>query len=928
MPFQVIQESTGVEINDATPSLTTAYSGQKIENELALIVPGVQINDATPSLTTAYSGQKIENELALIVPGVQINDATPSLTTAYSGQKIEDELALLVTAANAPQLPQTTTAERVVVTTGTENVFEDSLKIYRETGNTINIGEHGESGRSTREESICIGLNSGCLGNPTHLKTCVGYQSCRGTSGNEITAFGFRSFQGSTGQRVTAIGHYAMAQCNLGDQAVAIGHFACQGVSNVMDSVAIGHYAGSGVSGTGLERCVALGPSAFRNASNTYDSLALGENAGFGASLGRSIGIGRSALSGASGTDNIAFGVNALGDGFGQPGAFSGNNKFVVGSNTNAGVTKPYILDCDTGTTDSVRVIRLNADSIYMGSSLPTSQPADDRLWLSNGSLSIGAVSGGGGSSTFIGLTDTPSSHSANGIVYSTGSALAFTNSQIAIDGNGVEVNQLNARVNNTSNIGDNSHKFDNVFCNAIHQGNVKLVLPTVPGNVNQILKVQSVNSEVHELVFADDNTSGSGGSGSSTFIGLTDTPPAITANQTIRGNSSGTALEFYTPGISDVTNLQSSLDGKLSTQVNTLGSGGTSLHIVSGQQLGLKRLNGGSNVTITENNGDIIISASGGSVTEVDDSQITSTTTYSSNKIVNDYFPLANLHGSFRSGSNEVYNAPYINTELGNKLSTSGGSLSGHVTTNQVTFTSNDQLVSKNYVDGSSAGKSLTSGTYDLGAGNISINQQDTTSITITGCPRPLSAYNAVAGSGNYYTPSFLNERIIPEVVSATNQYVLSNDGTSATWLSTLQAGANTVNIGTSTIKKFATWVSGTFLEYFMKATPNNGDTLGSVAFSDTTFNNYAIFSGKVDDNSTKAGHFSFQTAFNNSIVEKLLVGKSDHSGSDAGQFAGNVKVNGLRFSNNALQLLPVEPPPSAGLVLTSGANGTWSWQ
>jgi len=223
--------------------------------------------------------------------------------------------------------------------------------------------------------------------------------------------------------------------------------------------------------------------------------------------------------------------------------------------------------------------------------------------------------------------------------------------------------------------------------------------------------------------------------------------------------------------------------------------------------------------------------------------------------------------------------------------------------------------------------GKSLSSGTYDLGAGSIAINQQDATSITITGCPRPLSAYNAGAGSGNYYTPAFLNERIIPEVVSATNQYVLGNDGTSATWLSTLQVGTTTMNIGTSTIKKFASWFSGTFLEYFMKATPSNGDTLGSVAFSDTSLNNYATFSGKVDDNSTRAGHFSFSTAFNNSIVEKLLIGKSDHSGSDAGQFKGVLKADGIKFSGNTTQTKPVEDPSTVGHVLTATAGGNWAW-
>jgi len=334
--------------------------------------------------------------------GVQIDDTTPSTTTTYSGQKIEDEIALLVTSGDAPQLPQTSTAERVVVTTGTENVFEDSLKIYRETGNTINIGEHEEANRSTREESICIGLSSGCLGNATHQKTCVGYQAARGTSGDEIVCMGVRAFQGSTGQRITALGHYAMSQCNNGDDSVAVGNYAGQFTSNLEDSVVIGSSAGRGLTGTGLQRCVGLGVGAFRNANNTYDSFALGENAAYGATLGRSIGLGRSALSGASGTDNIAFGVNALGNGFGQAGPFSGSNKFVVGSNTNAAEPKPYIFDCDMGATDSVRTIRLNADSIHLGSAMPSTYDGSNplQIWVSDNTLRLGAYSASGPTET------------------------------------------------------------------------------------------------------------------------------------------------------------------------------------------------------------------------------------------------------------------------------------------------------------------------------------------------------------------------------------------------------------------------------------------------------------------------------------------------------------------------------------------------
>ena len=326
--------------------------------------------------------------------GVEINDATPSTTTAYSGQKIEDEIALLVTAADAPQLPQTSTAERVVVTTADENVFEDSLKIYRESGNTINIGEHDEPNRSTREESICIGLNSGANGNATHQKTCVGYQAGRGTSGDELVAMGVRAFNSSTGQRVTALGHYAMAQLNNGNDTTCVGHYAGQYGTALIDSVAIGSNAGRDLTGAGAERCVFIGSESGR-ASLGNDNTLVGREAGKNMQGGYCNGFGRYALLGNQASSCIAIGNNCLGSSFGGT-ANTQNNKFCVGDNLSpATVTKPYILDCDMGATDSVRTIRLNADSIHVGSSMPTSYDAANplKIWVSDNTLRRGPYS-------------------------------------------------------------------------------------------------------------------------------------------------------------------------------------------------------------------------------------------------------------------------------------------------------------------------------------------------------------------------------------------------------------------------------------------------------------------------------------------------------------------------------------------------------
>ena len=60
---------------------------------------------------------------ATTATGVEINDTTASTTTAYSGTKIEQELALKYNTSQAPNLPQTTTSNQVIFTTSVANQF-------------------------------------------------------------------------------------------------------------------------------------------------------------------------------------------------------------------------------------------------------------------------------------------------------------------------------------------------------------------------------------------------------------------------------------------------------------------------------------------------------------------------------------------------------------------------------------------------------------------------------------------------------------------------------------------------------------------------------------------------------------------------------------------------------------------------------------
>lgn len=370
---------------------------------------------ANRAVVRSTSNESHQNKLSLTIgkmtfyvpepegTGAQINDTQVSSESVYSSAKIglittefEAELALKADSADLPNLPPTTDEHRILLTTSTEGTYEDGLRIYRETNNCLNICDHEESNRSTRDESICIGLSSGCLGNATHQKTVVGYQAARGQSGDQIVCMGVRAFQGSTGQRVTSLGHYSMSQCNNGNDTVAVGNYSGQFSTNLIDSVCVGNDSGRNLTGAGAERCVFIGKEAGK-ISLGNDNILIGESTGYNNQASFCTGIGRNALLGNAGAACIAIGQNCLGGSFGAT-ANTSANKFCIGDNLFPGsTTKPYILDCDMGLSDSVRVIRLNADYLRLGSALQTAYDPShpEQVWVHDNTLRLGNFVGG-----------------------------------------------------------------------------------------------------------------------------------------------------------------------------------------------------------------------------------------------------------------------------------------------------------------------------------------------------------------------------------------------------------------------------------------------------------------------------------------------------------------------------------------------------
>jgi hypothetical protein len=170
-----------------------------------------------------------------------------------------------------------------------------------------------------------------------------------------------------------------------------------------------------GVNGAANEMALVEIPKVYTGVSASSRSARVGFNGGdYGTGM---VSLGYEALADGSGSAGQTNAVRSVAVGY-QAGyqsqaanhgiyigpyqgyQLSTSNQLRIGNSGVAPTTTGYdkaIIEGTMGTTDAGQTLRLNADTIYLGSSLPTSQPADNRLWLSNGNLSIGAVSGGGG---------------------------------------------------------------------------------------------------------------------------------------------------------------------------------------------------------------------------------------------------------------------------------------------------------------------------------------------------------------------------------------------------------------------------------------------------------------------------------------------------------------------------------------------------
>jgi hypothetical protein len=331
-------------IDDNNITSTTTYSSNKIVNDYFLKSNIFSsFRTATTEVYSAnYINSQFQNRLSTnvsnlnagagqIIWNLSNQDLRFYKLVAGSNITITDSNPsglITISSSAGTALPSTTTEDQFLTSTTTAQTYQLSSKL------SLNPARFGhDTPTLINNSSTFFGVGAGNSTSNTNI----------------LTGFGYEALQGS----------------NVGDGNTGIGVRAgknCNGLRNNF----FGAYSG------------------FNSTGN--DNFYLGESAGDSSNRNQCIAIGRMSLRGGSGSNNIAIGINSLGSGYGQSSAFTGSNRFVVGHNINASLSKPYLLDCTLGDTDSQRTINLNADMLNLGSNLPNSS-SGLRVWKNDGYL-------------------------------------------------------------------------------------------------------------------------------------------------------------------------------------------------------------------------------------------------------------------------------------------------------------------------------------------------------------------------------------------------------------------------------------------------------------------------------------------------------------------------------------------------------------
>ena len=334
----------------------------------------------------------------------------------------------------------------------------DSIAIGEGAGNAFNAtGEHNvalgyqagfDSGSTTNSDFLtAVGYRSGyqntgkwltaqgsysAMQNTGNRVTAQGYESAFGNTGFNLTALGYYSGNQNTGSDVTAVG-YLSAYQNTGDNLTAIGSQVSR-YRNAPNSTIMGYQAGFG--------------SNFTRAT-TSNNLILGYQSGYSIDTGADNNI----LLGYQAADSLTTGANNIIIGYDvEAPSNTGSNQLNIGNllfgtgidgtgttlssgNIGIGTTSPsskLTVAGDAYITGALRDGTNNAGTTgYVLQTTGTST-----RWVATSTLGIG-----GGASTFLGLSDTPGSFTANRLLFTNGAGDAVTDSAgLLFDGTNLDL--------------------------------------------------------------------------------------------------------------------------------------------------------------------------------------------------------------------------------------------------------------------------------------------------------------------------------------------------------------------------------------------------------------------------------------------------------------------------------------------------------
>ncbi len=326
-----------------------------------------------------------------------------------------------------------------------------------------NISLEMRAGTSTLENTF-IGRNVGRInttgGNNVALGTTALYSNTTGGSntavgwqalftnatGSNNTAVGFRSLNANLGSENTAYGSASLLNNTNGTANTAVGLSALISNTTGSNNTAMGIYAlSSNVDG---DNNTAVGFSALDSNVDGRDNTAVGRNAGF--DINTAVDTGDNTIIGYNTGRGIVTGVNNTVLGANVSGLSStlsnniiiadgaGNQRINVGSTGNVGIgtTTPSDKLTVIGNTylnGSLTLTGAFKDSINatgtVGMVLQTT--GTSTRWVATSTLGIT-----GGASTFLSLTDTPSSFTANRLLFTNSGATALTDSSsLVFDG-------------------------------------------------------------------------------------------------------------------------------------------------------------------------------------------------------------------------------------------------------------------------------------------------------------------------------------------------------------------------------------------------------------------------------------------------------------------------------------------------------------